>query len=299
MRIRLTGTSSTLPVSVRGTSAIANTSSGTWRGEQSSRMRVRDPPARARRRARPPSRSTTNSGIHVASPSRGHVDHQRVDDLGERQHRPVDLAGAHADAAAVDRRVRAPVDDALPRSVISIQSPWRQTPGYMEVALAVALAVGVVPEVQRHRRHRLGDDQLADLADQRLPVLVEGLDRAAQRAALQLAQRAPAAAGSRPRTRCTRRCRRWWRTARCRARRARRPSSKPSGDSGEPVEPTLRSALEVAAAARLDARLHARARCRRRWCRSRSMPALLGQVPQRAQVGMAGAAVVEHDRAPP
>ena len=38
MRIRLTGTSSTLPDSVRGTSAIAWTSLGTWRGEQSSRI---------------------------------------------------------------------------------------------------------------------------------------------------------------------------------------------------------------------------------------------------------------------
>ena len=42
MRIRLTGTSRTLPDSVRGTSSIAWTSLGTWRGEQSSRMRLRD-----------------------------------------------------------------------------------------------------------------------------------------------------------------------------------------------------------------------------------------------------------------
>ena len=35
------------------------------------------------------------------------VDDERVDDLVEREHRAVDLAGAHADPAAVDRRVRA------------------------------------------------------------------------------------------------------------------------------------------------------------------------------------------------
>ena len=40
-RIRLTGTSSTLPDSVRGTAGTARTSSGTCRGEQSSRIRVR------------------------------------------------------------------------------------------------------------------------------------------------------------------------------------------------------------------------------------------------------------------
>ena len=39
VRIRFTGTSSTLPASVRGTSAISKTASGTWRGEQSSRIR--------------------------------------------------------------------------------------------------------------------------------------------------------------------------------------------------------------------------------------------------------------------
>ena len=77
---------------------------------------------------------------------------------------------------------------AVPREVISIQSPWRQTPGYMlEVAGAVAAAVLVAPEEDRHRGHRLGDDQLADLVDHGVAVLVPGLDRGAERAALQLA----------------------------------------------------------------------------------------------------------------
>ena len=132
---------------------------------------------------------------------------------------------------------------AVPRSVISIQSPWRQMPGYIvEVALAQALAVLVAPEEDRHRRHRLGDHELADLADERVAVLVPRLDLGAERARLQLAavdgQRRHAAdeRGAR------RRCRRWSRTARCPCRRGRRPTSKPSGDSGEPVEPTARSA---------------------------------------------------------
>ena len=40
IRIRLTGTSSTLPESVRGISSIAKTSLGTWRGEQCSPRHV-------------------------------------------------------------------------------------------------------------------------------------------------------------------------------------------------------------------------------------------------------------------
>ena len=57
----------------------------------------------------------------------------------------------------------------------------------LEVRRAVARAVGVVPEADRHRRHRPGDDQLALLADQRAAVRRERLDRAAEVAAADLA----------------------------------------------------------------------------------------------------------------
>ena len=78
MRIRLTGTSSTLPESVRGTSAIARTSLGTWRGEQSSRTR---------RRISPDERVVELGAVaqhdeqrHPARPARArHVDDERVD----------------------------------------------------------------------------------------------------------------------------------------------------------------------------------------------------------------------------
>jgi hypothetical protein len=59
-----------LPDSVRGTSAIACTSSGTWRGEQSSRTRRRISPTSASS-SFAPSRRTTNSGIQLSFPSRG------------------------------------------------------------------------------------------------------------------------------------------------------------------------------------------------------------------------------------
>ena len=60
---------------------------------------------------------------------------------------------------------------------------------HREVRLAQPLAVRVVPEPERHRRHRLRDDELADRADQRAPVRIEGLHVAAQRARLQLPRR--------------------------------------------------------------------------------------------------------------
>ncbi len=56
-----------------------------------------------------------------------------------------------------------------------------------EVALAVAGAVLVAPEVERHGRHRLGEHELPHLVDERTAVLAPGLDLRAERAGLQLA----------------------------------------------------------------------------------------------------------------
>jgi hypothetical protein len=53
----------------------------------------------------------------------------------------------------------------------------------VEIALPVPDAAGIVPETDRHGRHRLGDDQLADLADDRMAVVVVGLHLRAQAAA--------------------------------------------------------------------------------------------------------------------
>ena len=53
---------------------------------------------------------------------------------------------------------------------ISSQSPWRETPGCARNALSYsAPAVLVAPEARRHRRHRLREDEFADLADHRTP----------------------------------------------------------------------------------------------------------------------------------
>ena len=181
MRIRLTGTSSTLPDSVRGTSPRRPPRRG--RGAASSPRGCARGSARRGRRRAPRRRAARRTA--ASSPD---VDDERVDDLVERQHGAVDLARAHADAAAVDRRVPAAGDDR--RAALGDLDPVAVAPDagvHLEVGLAVALAVGVVPEVQRHRRHRLGDHELADLADQRPALGVPRLDRRAQRARLQLA----------------------------------------------------------------------------------------------------------------
>ncbi len=117
----------------------------------------------------------------------GHVDHQCVDDLLHREHGAVDLARSHPHPAAVDGRIRAPVDDR--RAARGDLDPVAVAPHAregVEVALAQAPALGIVPQVQRHGGHGLGDDQLADLVDHAVALLVPGLDRAAQRTGLDL-----------------------------------------------------------------------------------------------------------------
>ena len=165
-----------------------------------------------------------------------------------------------------------------------------------EVGSRAARAVRVAPEADRHRRHRLGDHELADLADQLVPVLVEGLDVRAERARLQLAlvhrqrrhaadeRRAdvrPAAGREQPGV----------------ARRARRrPSEKPSGDSGEPVEPTLRSASRSRPSRRAPRPPSCTRRCSSRSCRSTSSASRSARSHSAPEVRVAGVAVVEDDR---
>ena len=167
---RLTGTSRSLPVSVRGTAGTSTIASGTWRGEQSARMRRR--------------RSASTSAVNATSSST--TTNKVIDDSvvpsalerrrrarrrsRERQGGGVDLSGAHPDAAAVDRRVRAAVHDG--RAALGDPQPVAVTPHAWirgEVRVVVALPVRVVPEPDRHRWHRLGDDQLADFVHDALP----------------------------------------------------------------------------------------------------------------------------------
>ena len=53
---------------------------------------------------------------HAVGALARHVDDEGIDDLVQGEHGPVDLGGAHAHAAAVDRRVGAAVDDRRARA---------------------------------------------------------------------------------------------------------------------------------------------------------------------------------------
>src|SRR5262249_55019530 len=112
------------------------------------------------------------------------VDDKAVDDLLDVLDDRVELAGAEPHAATVQRGVRAAGDDAA--AALGEEDPVALAPDAseeVEVRGAVAPALGVVPEAHRHRRHRVGHDHLAELADDLVALLVEGLDVDAQAAA--------------------------------------------------------------------------------------------------------------------
>ena len=58
---------------------------------------------------------------------------------------------------------------------------------HVEIALAVALILRVVPEFHRHGRHRLGDDEFPHHIDDLAPLLVESEACTSQRTRLDLA----------------------------------------------------------------------------------------------------------------
>ena len=100
---------------------------------------------------------------------------------------PVDLCGAHTDAAAVERGVGPAGDDA--RAARGDRDPVAVAPNagiFVEVSGAVPRPVSVTQEPDRHRRHRSGDHQLALLVDHRPAGLVERLDVGAEIAARDL-----------------------------------------------------------------------------------------------------------------
>ena len=104
-----------------------------------------------------------------------------VDDFVERLQRPVQFGGADADAAAVQHRVGAAVDQHT--AMLGELAEVTVVP-YAGVALeirgAVARAVGVVPEAEGQRRERPRADQLTAAAWQCVAVIVEERQRHAE-----------------------------------------------------------------------------------------------------------------------
>ena len=106
------------------------------------------------------------------------TDDQGFGHLGDAVDDVVDVGTAQAHALPVEGGVRAAGDDDA--AVVGDGDPVAVAPDsgeHREVRVAVALTVGIVPELHRHRRHRGGDDHLPDLADQRLPRVIPGLQR--------------------------------------------------------------------------------------------------------------------------
>ncbi|SKV03481.1 Uncharacterised protein [Mycobacteroides abscessus subsp. abscessus] len=98
---------------------------------------------------------------------------ESLGDLIHRFHYLVDVCRPHADSVAVQRGIATPVDDQ--RSVfgdchpITVPpDPGRLTigPFVLEIRSPITRTVWVVPEADRHTRHRLQDHHLAHLPDQ-------------------------------------------------------------------------------------------------------------------------------------
>src|SRR5204863_505084 len=104
------------------------------------------------------------------------ADRDRLFHLVDTLDDAIDLRGADAHAAGVERGVGAAVDDH--RAAFGQLGPVAVAPDVrvlVEIGRVIALAAAVVPEDERHRGKRLGADELALLADDRVAVLVEDL----------------------------------------------------------------------------------------------------------------------------
>ena len=209
-RIRLTGASSFLPVSVRGIAGTDTIVSGTWRGESSPRSALAIRSRNASSSIDAGRRHDEQQQLAGAAAGVLEVHDERVDDLGDVLDHRVELAGAQPHAAAVQGGVGAPGEDAA--AALGELDPVALAPHpgvEVEVRGAVARAVRVAPERDRHRGHRRGDHQLAELADRRFVALgVERVrvDAQARPGDLALVHRLGEAA--RTPCRCTRRSRR-------------------------------------------------------------------------------------------
>ena len=177
------------------------------------------------------------------------------------------------------------------------QSPCRHTPGSRRSRPRAAGCRRGRSRTSPASTASAGDHQLADRrrSETSSPSSSYGVRRARPAPRTTSPPATPAPSGRCRGTPCTRRCRRTSsRSARARRRR-RRSSGTAPGDSGEPVEPIARSADRSWSAPGPQARLQARLQERRRRaeqvtrCRSASRHSA-------SEVGVAGAAVVQHDR---
>ena len=124
---------------------------------------------------------------HVAVPVL--ADGDRFAHLGHLLHLGVDLGGADAHAAGIERGVGAAVDDEAAGGRDLREVALAPDAGEaLEIGGAVAGAVRVVPEAERHRRKGRGADELAlDAGRRRAALGVAHLDREPEARSLDLA----------------------------------------------------------------------------------------------------------------
>src|SRR4029079_4146943 len=92
------------------------------------------------------------------------VHHHAVAHLRQILDYAIELAGAHAHATAIERRVRAPADDRA--AALGDLDPVAVSPDagiVIEVAVAIAAPVGIIPKIHRHAGHGLTDHELPHL----------------------------------------------------------------------------------------------------------------------------------------
>src|SRR6185437_4716271 len=130
------------------------------------------------------------------------IDDQTIENLGQVFNHTIDLARSHTDTHTIDGGVGAPVnDDSAGWGDLHPVAMPPDARKRLEIALTVTLVVGIVPEVDWHGWHRLGDNQFAYFILDGLARLIEGINSATQAATLNFsrAHRQNWASGDEPR----------------------------------------------------------------------------------------------------
>ena len=116
------------------------------------------------------------------------ADGDRLCDLGKVLDDAVDLGGADPHAGRVQRGVASAVDHDAAVGRPGGEVAMRPHPGEaLEVGGAVATAIGVPPEPERHRGERAGADELSTAGRERCSVVVVHVDRHPEDGRLDLA----------------------------------------------------------------------------------------------------------------
>ena len=156
-----------------------------WRGVEADRFP--DPLAQVVRELGTGAELDEEHDAHVVLPLL--ADGQAVEHFVDGLHPAIDLGGAHADAAGVERRVGSAGDDhaAVLRDLREV-AVMPDAGEALEICGADLLPVRIVPKGNRHGDERGGADELALRSANRIPGVVEHLDGHAEASTLELSR---------------------------------------------------------------------------------------------------------------